>query len=421
MRKINAYFSVFPFSFPLPFPVERLKLPYRRSSFVKMPTKMAAADFEFGPPLGTGAFSKVVVGLYKPTGVKYAVKFISKRSILDAPSDEERTRMAEVARRETRMLLMCEHPNIVKFYAAMQTTEDLLYVTELCEGGELLKHIERFGRIPLEAARCAIAELFSAVFYLHHGEKTTNSPNGPVVKPITVIHRDIKPENIMLSADKHLRLIDFGTAVVCESANDKATEDDTGGSGRAQTFCGTTYYMSPELLENSYTCCASDYWGCGCVLYLMLVGRRPFDASTQYLLIKTILEKEPEFPDDIDPDAKDLIRKLLVKDPKTRIGMHDVKRHPFLSSVDMSAVSSHNVADYWLRETPWVDESMVSACSNCRKLFGRWQGKKVCCSCGKIMCSACLAEVRLIPDSRFRTPQRVCTACAAALDDVASS
>ncbi|KPA75020.1 putative protein kinase [Leptomonas pyrrhocoris] len=386
-----------------------------------MPTKMAAADFEFGPPLGTGAFSKVVVGLYKPTGVKYAVKFISKRSILDAASDEERMHMAEVARRETRMLLMCEHPNIVRFYASMQTTEDLLYVTELCEGGELLKHIERWGRIPLEAARCAAAELFSAVFYLHHGEKKTITPNGFVTKPVPVIHRDIKPENIMLSADKHVRLIDFGTAVVCDSANDKATENDTGGNGRAQTFCGTTYYMSPELLENSFTCCASDYWGCGCVLYLMLVGRRPFDASTQYLLIKTILEKEPEFPDDIDPDAKDLIKKLLVKDEKTRIGMNEIKRHPFLSSVDLNAVSRKNVADFWLREIPWVDESTVSACSNCKKAFGLLQGKKVCCNCGGIMCNACLSAMRLIPESRFRTPQHVCAACATVLDDAAPS
>lgn len=376
---------------------------------------MAAADFEFGPPLGTGAFSKVVIGLYKPTNVRYAVKFISKRSILDAPSEEERTRMAEVARRETRMLLMCEHPNIVKFYASMQTTEDLLYVTELCDGGELLKRIERWGHIPLEAARHAIAELFSAVFYLHHGDKKNGSgSSGSNAKPLTVIHRDIKPENIMLTADKHLRLIDFGTAVVCESANDKATGEEA-GNGRAQTFCGTTYYMSPELLESSYTCCASDYWGCGCVLYLMLVGRRPFDASTQYLLIKTILEKEPEFPDGMDADAKDLIRKLLVKDPKARISMEDIKRHPFLAPVNLATVAEQSVAELWLRETPWVDETSVSACTICQRPFGFLRGKRYCHNCGRITCSACTAEVRGIPESRWSVPQPVCTPCADAL------
>ncbi|GET87351.1 protein kinase, putative [Leishmania tarentolae] len=381
-----------------------------------MPGKMAAADFEFGPQIGTGAFSKVVVGLYKPTGVRYAVKFISKRSILDAPTDEERTRMAEVARRETRMLLICDHPNIVKFHASMQTTEDLLYVTELCEGGELLKHIERWGHIPLEAARHAIAELFSAVFYLHHGEKKCSaSPSGPVRKTLTVIHRDIKPENVMLSADKHLRLIDFGTAVVCQSANDKAAGEET-DSGRAKTFCGTTYYMSPELLESSYTCCASDYWGCGCVLYLMLVGQRPFDAPTQYLLIKTILEKEPEFPDDIDPDARDLIRKLLVKDPKARIGMKEVKCHPFLASVNLSTVANQNVADFWLRETPWIDEAGISACMTCQRPFGILRSKGLCRSCGRITCNSCVANLRIIPGARWKAPQNVCTLCAGSLN-----
>ncbi|KAG5482956.1 hypothetical protein LSCM1_06998 [Leishmania martiniquensis] len=381
-----------------------------------MATKMAAADFEFGPPLGTGAFSKVVIGLHKPTNVRYAVKFISKRSILDAPTDEERTRMAEVARRETRMLLMCEHPNIVKFHASMQTTEDLLYVTELCEGGELLKHIERWGHIPLEAARHAIAELFSAVFYLHHGQKKSSTgPGGLTMKPLTVIHRDIKPENIMLTADKHLRLIDFGTAVVCESANDKAAGEES-GNGRAQTFCGTTYYMSPELLENSYTCSASDYWGCGCVLYLMLVGRRPFDASTQYLLIKAILEKEPELPDEMDPDAKDLIRKLLVKDPKARIGMNEIKAHPFLAAVNLATVAGQNVADFWLRETPWVDEASFPACTACNRPFGFLRSKQYCRNCGCITCKSCIADLRVIPESRWSAPQHVCTRCAGILE-----
>lgn len=378
------------------------------------PQKMTAADFQFGASLGTGAFSKVVVGLYKPTNVKYAVKFISKRSILDAPTEEERARMAEVARRETQMLLMCEHPSIVKFYASMQTDEDLLYVTELCEGGELLKHIERWGHVPLEAARHAIAELFSAVFYLHHGGKKVRGAIGQYMKK-TVIHRDIKPENIMLSADKHLKLIDFGTAVTCESATDRAAGEES-AKGRAQTFCGTTYYMSPELLENSYTCCASDYWGCGCVLYLMLVGKRPFDASTQYLLIKTILEKEPSYPDNMDLDAKDLIKKLLVKDPASRIGMEDVKRHPFLSSVNFATVSQEPVDSYWLRDTPWVDACDVSQCGGCKATFWSLRKKTWCRSCGNIFCKACVAETRMIPESRYLVPQHVCSSCAANLD-----
>ncbi|EPY25978.1 3-phosphoinositide dependent protein kinase-1 [Strigomonas culicis] len=372
-------------------------------------TKMVASDFEFERQLGTGAFSKVVVGRYKPTGQRYAVKLISKRSILNAPTDEERARMADVARRESRMLLLCEHPNIVRFYQSMQTTEDLVYVTELCDGGELLDHIARLGKVPLEAARYATAELLSAVFYLHYGTKRAvgNTP----AKASTLIHRDLKPENIMLSADKHVKLIDFGTAVITDSVHDKSEEKDN-SQGRAQTFCGTTYYMSPELFQDNYTCCASDYWGCGCVLYHMLLGKRPFDAATQYLLIKSILEQEPEYPPDLDPDAKDLIQKLLVKSPEKRISMEDMKKHPFFAVVNFDTLSATRVEGLWVKETPWVDESSVIACQHCNKAFGMFTQKDYCRRCGLVLCEKCVSTKLSIPSYRVQEPQQICSKCA---------
>ncbi|EPY38743.1 3-phosphoinositide dependent protein kinase-1 [Angomonas deanei] len=315
---------------------------------------MDPQDFEYERHLGTGAFSKVVTGLYKPTGKRFAMKLISMTSILNAPP-EERTRMAEVAKRESRMLVMCDHPNIVRFFQSMRTSEDLVYVTELCDGGELLDYIRDLGKIPLEATRFAIAELFSALFYLHSGKKRV--PAGS--KSPTIIHRDIKPENIMLMKDFHLKLIDFGTAVVTDSVHDKPADEES-GQGRAQTFCGTTYYMSPELFRDNYTCCASDYWGCGCVMYHMLVGKRPFEASTQYNLIKVILEQEPEYPPDLDQNAKDLIVRLLAKSPDERISMDDIKRHPFFSVVNFDTLSQTNVSNFWIKEDEWVDGRYAS-------------------------------------------------------------
>lgn len=366
-----------------------------------------AKDFDLGQQLGTGAFSKVVVGTHKPTGVRYAVKLISKYSIVHAPTDEERTRMAEVARRESRMLLMCEHPNIVRFFASMQTGTDLLYVTELCDGGELLDAIRLRGRIPLEASRHAIAELFSAVFYLHHALKRVPGQGGEM-RQSTILHRDIKPENIMLSKDKHVKLIDFGTAVACESINDRPGSEE-GGKGRADTFCGTTYYMSPELLKERYTCTASDYWGIGCVLYHMLVGKRPFDAPTQYLLFKNIVEQEPEYPPSMDLLAKDLIQRLLVKAPEKRIGMAEVQRHPFFSTVDWKALATEDVAPKWLKETPWVDEATATTCHSCGKQLGR--SKEYCRSCGQYFCPKCLSERIPIPEFRLQSPQLTCGKC----------
>ncbi|EKG01970.1 protein kinase, putative [Trypanosoma cruzi] len=374
-------------------------------------TRMSPDDFEFEKTLGTGAFSKVLVARYIPNGMRYAVKLISKRKILTAPSDEERNRMAEVARRETRMLLMCKHPNIVRFLASMQTPDDLMYVTELCDGGELLHAITSRQKLPLDAARYVLAELFSSVWYLHYAPKQSLPivPNAPL-KPITILHRDIKPENIMLTSSKHIKLIDFGTAVVCQSA-DERPEGEQSSKGRAQTFCGTTHYMSPELLQDNYTCTASDYWACGCVLYHMLVGRRPFDEPTEYLLIKSILEKEPHYPEDLDSDAKDLISKLLIKNPVQRPGMEEVKRHPFFENVDFENLTTKDLSSFWIRNVEWVDDSTVSSCKGCDRLFGFWRRRHHCRNCGNVFCNSCSSNTCVIPESPYTDPERVCDAC----------
>lgn len=375
-------------------------------------TKMSVNDFVCLDQLGAGAFSKVVVGLHTLTNKKYAVKMISKQTILNAPTEEEQARMASVARREAKMLRLCSHPNIVKFYAAMQSPTDLLYVTELCEGGDLQNIITQRGRLPLEAARFVIAELFSAIFYLHSGGKkysATDNDSAAVCSP-AIIHRDIKPENIVFSSSMHVKLIDFGTAVLCDSINDRSQEERS-VKGRAQTFCGTAYYMSPELLQENYTCCASDYWGCGCILYHMLFGRRPFEASTPYLLIKAILEQKPDYSGCLDEHAVDLIQRLLTKSPENRIRMEEILEHPFLSPINMSTLTTTDVTKLWARHTPWVDCSKDEKCGHCNKKFCWRRRKDFCCSCGHVFCRACLKHEIVIPDFIITNPQNVCSVC----------
>ncbi|RHW70046.1 protein kinase [Trypanosoma brucei equiperdum] len=374
-------------------------------------SRMVPADFELGSALGAGSFSKVVTASHVPTGRRYAIKVVSKQQICTAPSDEEKRRMAEVAIREARMLRMCSHSNIVRFHASMQGPQDLMYVTELCDGGELLEAIKAWGTIPLEAARHVLAELFSAIWYLHHAPKHTQPgvPDAPL-ESITILHRDIKPENIMLMSDKHVRLIDFGTAVVCRSV-DERPEGEHSSKGRAKTFCGTAPYMSPELLRNNYTCTASDYWACGCVLYHMLVGKRPFDGSTEYFLIQSILEKEPEYPEDLDDDAKDLIHRLLSKSPDERPGREEVQNHPFFVSIDFDGLATKEVAPFWVRNVEWEPNSLFSTCVVCRRAFFLWRRRRHCHNCGKLVCSSCSANHITIPGCSSASPERVCDSC----------
>lgn len=359
--------------------------------------------------IGTGAFSTVVIGTDPTNDNRYAVKRVEKKFILMA-QEESRKKMLDTAKREYEMLSICNHRNIIKFFGSGQSAEYLLYVLELCEGGELLDAVKSRPFVPLEACRYTMAELFSAVFYLHSGRKRVKTPR----KDITILHRDIKPENIMLSGDFHVKLIDFGTAVTCQTDQDHARSENN-QLGRAQTLCGTSYYMSPELLGDSYTCCASDFWACGCVLFYLLTGRRPFDAPTDYWLMRVILEGEPFYPPSMDPEAADLIRKLLVKSPEKRIGMDGVKKHPFFSSVDFSTLHTIDMKELWMTETPWVDDSQRLACAECRNKFGWRRAKDFCRACGDIFCTVCVATTRDIPCSRFTSPQPVCKSCATKL------
>lgn len=376
---------------------------------------MVPEDFELEKTLGTGAFSKVLMARYTPDDRRFAVKMIAKRQILNASTEEEKKRMADVARREMRILLMCDHPSIIRFYASMQTNDDLMFVTELCSGGELLDAIKRRGRIPLAAARYVLAEVLSALRYLHSAEKRTYPivPNGPL-KRSCILHRDIKPENIMLTETKHVKLIDFGTATVCETADEHPKDERSFNTTkvRAQTFCGTTYYMAPELLQDNYTCTASDIWGCGCVFYHMLSGQKPFDAATQYLLIKKILEEEVVFPEGFDPTAKDLCARMLDKDPTRRITMEAIVGHPFFDPIkSWDELHTLDVRKYWVKDAEWQKDNIVTECPACQKPFSVFRRRHHCRNCGGVYCADCSAREILIPESTYATQERVCDSC----------
>jgi serine/threonine protein kinase len=226
---------------------------------------------------------------------------------------------------------------------------------------------------------------------------------------------------VMLTDDKHVKLIDFGTAVICDANGATPSEDiqhaGNASAGRAATFCGTTQYMSPELLGESYTCVASDYWAVGCILFHMLAGRRPYEAPTQYLLIKSILDDAVQYPADMDPLARDLISKLLVKNPAERLGADEkggfaaVRKHPFFQNTKWDTLWTTNVAPLWQRDMRWIKDSDVSCCRKCGRDFNLIRRKHHCRNCGHIFCDACSAKLAHIPESSYSERQRVCDPC----------
>eukprot|EP01156_Anaeramoeba_ignava_P014219 Anaeramoba_ignava/a608525_44.p1 GENE.a608525_44~~a608525_44.p1 ORF type:complete len:423 (-),score=155.50 a608525_44:155-1423(-) len=216
---------------------------------------------------------------------------------------------------ERNVLTSLHHPNIIKLFYAFQDQDNLYFVTELAEGGELHDVIRKVGSINEEGSQFIAAEVLSALEYIH-------SKN--------IIHRDLKPENILFSADHHIKIIDFGTSKILQPTD--------GQTVRSGSFCGTAEYVSPEMLKNKEATQASDLWAFGCVIFQLFAGKPPFRASNDYQIFQKILKRDFKFPNGFPKLARDLVEKLLVLDPQKRLGSGGnyaaIKQHPFFEGIN---------------------------------------------------------------------------------------
>jgi len=193
---------------------------------------------------------------------------------------------------------------------------------EYAEGGELLDLLEKNGKFSESNAKKLFKELVSAVHYLHC---------------LRIAHRDLKPENILLDKKQKIKLSDFGLARV------------TDHNSLMTTQCGTPQYLAPEIInlgsenKDAYTT-AIDMWSLGCVLYLILTNKQPFDGDDSVQLFTNISHAKYSFPTDpgciLSPDAKNLINRLLDVNPNTRITAEEVLKHPWLNNNSPPSLSS---------------------------------------------------------------------------------
>ncbi|XP_071964338.1 3-phosphoinositide-dependent protein kinase 1-like isoform X2 [Antedon mediterranea] len=280
--------------------------------------KKQRSDFEFGKILGEGSYSEVVQAIEKTTRKEYAIKILTKRQMI-------RENKQKYVMRERDVLARLNHPFFVKLYFTFQDKERLYFGLSLAKRGELLPYIHKVGSFDEITTRFYAAEIVLALEHMHS---------------LGIIHRDLKPENILLNEEWHIQITDFGSAKILEA-------DSTDGIVRANSFVGTAQYVSPELLttnrtervEKSASKC-SDLWALGAIIYQMSAGLPPFRAGTEYLIFQKILKLDYVFPDGFPEKAKDLVQKLLVIDPKKRLGCNEcggyaeLKEHQFFQGVN---------------------------------------------------------------------------------------
>jgi len=220
-------------------------------------------------------------------------------------------RQIERTKTERRVLAVANHPFIMKLHFAFQNTEKLYLVLDYCPGGELFFHLCKHRRFPERVARFYAAELLLAIGHLHS---------------IGIIYRDLKPENVLLDAEGHVKLGDFGLA------KDEIRHFTKG----ATSMCGTPEYMAPEvLLQRGHGFCV-DYWGLGMLLYEMFTGLPPWYTTDKVKLFKRLKHAALVLPTYIGVDSCSFVRALLEREPSKRLGckgLESCKSHVFFSSV----------------------------------------------------------------------------------------
>jgi len=256
--------------------------------------------------LGQGYFAVVKVGIIKENSEKVAIKFVNKK-LVEKP---------ENLKTETSLLQMVDHAHIVKLIDICDTKDTLFIIMELMEGGELYDEIVKRKHFTEKDASYIMYQLFLALDYLHKRG---------------IVHRDLKLENLLLKKQGALeiKLADFGLSKVY--------------TGEAlQTACGTPYYVAPEILQGEGYDYKIDTWAAGVLLYVLLSGRLPFSGDSDVELFRAILEtdlvwKKPQF-DTVSAEAKDLILRLMAKDPEKRYDSAQALEHVFLKTNNENAL-----------------------------------------------------------------------------------
>ncbi|KAK3735941.1 hypothetical protein QZH41_013938, partial [Actinostola sp. cb2023] len=286
--------------------------------------------------IGKGSYGVVRLCYSEFDQSNYAMKIISKKRImrkagLRRPNERGKNPGLENLQREIAILKKMDHPNIVRLYEVLDDpAEDNLYLGNNLENIYLLEVMEVPGpQLPQEDARNYFRDLLLGIEYLHYQK---------------IVHRDIKPSNLLLGDNGRIKIADFGVSDVFDG--DDALLSKTAGSPA---------FMSPESLQTTrdkYSGKSADVWAIGITLFCFVYGKCPFVDGNRMALYEKIRTQQYvqslsyyfllEFPEDpiVNPKLEDLLMRLLIKDPKERIAIPEIKEHPWVTRGDRDPLPS---------------------------------------------------------------------------------
>ncbi|CZS98138.1 related to cAMP-dependent protein kinase catalytic subunit [Rhynchosporium agropyri] len=298
-------------------PPEEVQQDPRNKDLGRQSRGLNVKDFELVRTLGTGTFARVwLVRLAKPAEEDrekvFALKVLRKVDVIKLKQvdhvNHERSVLADVA----------GHPFITTLITTFSDHESLYMLLDYCPGGEVFSYLRKAKRFDENTSRFYAAEIVLILEFLHEREG--------------VAYRDLKPENLLLDAEGHIKLVDFGFAKRL-------------GNRETYTLCGTPEYLAPEVIQSKGHTTAVDWWALGILIFEFLTGYPPFWDQNPMEIYKKIVTKEVRFPSDpvISPNAQSIIRAFCVVDRSKRLGnisggAQRVKDHPFFEGINWEDV-----------------------------------------------------------------------------------
>jgi calcium-dependent protein kinase len=279
--------------------------------------------------LGNGYNGAVTLAISRASGQKFAVKPFKIRGLNPKQLEELRT--------EVELFLTMDHPHIARLNDVYESDQQLKLVMECLEGGELFDRILASRTFSEHVAADTLYQMLLSINYLHSKE---------------IVHRDIKLENYLYDTKscEHLKLIDFGFSCIHKAKDQKMLMS-----------CGTLSYMAPEVVSKVGYTKACDLWSVGVVLFILLLGYMPFKSPDEKQMVEAIKRGEPYKREGhwskLSSTAKDLLGKLINKEPCLRLTAESALQHPFITF-------RHKNADH---KTEQVDEAIVDSLCNFSK------------------------------------------------------
>ncbi|KAI3811639.1 hypothetical protein L1987_21365 [Smallanthus sonchifolius] len=300
-------------------------------------------------PLGSGDTGSVHLVELCGTGELFAMKAMDKGVMINRNKVHR-------ACAEREILDVLDHPFLPALYASFQTPTHVCLITDYFPGGELFMLLDRQPMKVLkeDAVRFYAAEVLVALEYLHCQG---------------IIYRDLKPENVLIQNTGHVALTDFDLScltsckpqlLIPEIVDKKKKKKKKNKKGQqtpifmaepvraSNSFVGTEEYIAPEIISGVGHSSAVDWWAFGILLYEMFYGYTPFRGKTRQRTFANVLHKDLKFPGSISVSlpAKQLIYRLLHRDPKNRLGSREgaseVKRHHFFRGINWALVRCQN-------------------------------------------------------------------------------